>query len=56
LKPEALEEKKQTTRMLKAECPDPDCGCTFRITQKWVDEAGGTLICPVPGCEGEIVF
>jgi hypothetical protein len=38
--------KKQTTRMLKAECSD--CGYTVRLTQKWVDEAGNPH-CPHHG-------
>lgn len=29
---------KQTTRMLKVECPE--CGCVVRMTRKWLDEAG----------------
>ena len=32
------EGKKQTTRMLKAECGN--CGYTVRITRKWVDHVG----------------
>lgn len=38
--------KKQTTRMLKAACPE--CGYTVRLSQKWVD--AGYPICP---CNGE---
>ena len=39
--------KKQTTRMLKVECPD--CGCIVRMTRKWLDECGPpTCAC---GCE-----
>jgi len=34
--------KKQTTRMIKAECPS--CGYTARISQKWVDV--GLPTCP----------
>lgn len=34
--------KKQTTRLLKIQCPI--CGCTARITQKWADV--GNLSCP----------
>jgi hypothetical protein len=33
-----FEEKKQTTRMLKVECPD--CGYTARVTRKWLKQAG----------------
>lgn len=36
------EGKKQTTRLLKIQCPI--CGCTARITQKWADV--GRLSCP----------
>jgi hypothetical protein len=35
--------KKQSTRLLKAECAD--CGYCVRITRKWVEQAG-TPICP----------
>lgn len=35
--------KKQTTRMLKVECPDD--GYTVRTTRKWLDELG-TPTCP----------
>lgn len=38
---------KQTTRMLKAECPD--CGYLVRTTQKWIDVA--TPRCPVDEIE-----
>jgi hypothetical protein len=34
--------KKQSTRMLKAECPE--CGYTVRLTKKWL--AVGAPICP----------
>jgi hypothetical protein len=30
--------KKQTTRMLKVECPA--CGCIVRMTAKWIEDAG----------------
>ena len=36
--------KKQTTRMLKVECPA--CGCIARMTAKWLDEVGP----PTCGC------
>lgn len=36
--------KKQSTRMLKVECPA--CGCVARMAQKWLDQAGA----PVCGC------
>jgi len=38
--------KKQTTRLLKAECPL--CGYTVRVTKKWVDEVGAPH-CPAHG-------
>lgn len=43
--------KKQSTRLLKAECET--CGLTFRITAKWVNalsERGEDMECPDPGC------
>jgi hypothetical protein len=39
--------KKQTTRLLKCVCQDTECGCTWRMTQSWVDRAGIELRCPV---------
>lgn len=39
----ADEPKKQTTRMLKVECPD--CGYTVRTTQKWIDFGLPTCVC-----------
>jgi len=39
---------KQTTRMLKVECPQ--CGFTFRTTLKWIDSCGADLRCPDAGC------
>lgn len=41
--------KKQTTRMLKVECPG--CGCVVRMTRKWLDEAGT----PTCGCGTRMV-
>lgn len=38
--------KKQTTRMLKAECPE--CGYTVRLSRKWLDEVGPPH-CPAHG-------
>ena len=35
--------KKQTTRLLKAECPD--CGYTIRVTAKWVEVGLPTCVC-----------
>lgn len=40
----AAKKKKQTTRMIKCECPQ--CGFVFRTTQKWVDARAGLLYCP----------
>jgi hypothetical protein len=42
------EKPKQSTRLIKAECPDR--GCVIRITQKWIDAAeehDGLLHCPI---------
>ena len=50
--------KKQTTRMLKAECDT--CGFTFRATRTWlcevVDEAVRVRVmyCPLPDCGGSM--
>lgn len=41
-------ERKQGTRLLKAECAV--CGYTVRITRKWLDLAGAPL-CPVADCD-----
>ena len=38
--------KKQTTRLLKAECEE--CGYTVRVSKKWLDDAGAP-ICPTRG-------
>jgi hypothetical protein len=52
--------KKQTTRLLKAECEK--CGYTVRVTAKWLNEAGapycghikhGRMVCEMPDDEGE---
>jgi hypothetical protein len=37
-----LKTKKQSTRMVKCECPD--CGYIVRTTRKWLEE--GAPICP----------
>jgi hypothetical protein len=34
-------DKKQTTRLIKAECGE--CGCNVRITRKWLEEVGAPL-------------
>lgn len=43
--------KKQTTRMLKCECPA--CGFTFRTSAKWM-EGKEYLTCPDPDCQETI--
>ena len=49
--------RKQTTRMLKAECHAVGCGYTIRLASKWAqvglpvcpaDTAHGTLVCDMP--------
>ncbi len=39
--------RKQTTRMLRAECPDAGCGYAFRIARSWADQ--GLPDCPLCG-------
>lgn len=39
--------KKQTTRLLKAICPE--CGYTVRVTKKWADQ--GLPLCPIDGAD-----
>ena len=46
------ERKKQTTRLIKAECKD--CGHTVRTTRKWV-EGIGTPVCPCNMASMELV-
>jgi hypothetical protein len=43
--------KKQSTRMVKCECPE--CGYIARTSQKWIDEQGAPL-CPCTGKSMEI--
>lgn len=38
-----LDKKSQTTRLIKATCPD--CGYNVRVTRKWLEEVGAPL-CP----------
>lgn len=38
--PVADRAKKQTTRMLKAECRAPGCGYTVRVAARWIRECG----------------
>lgn len=42
--------KKQTTRLLKAQCED--CGFTFRATAKWLNAK--ELVCPDADCGGPV--
>lgn len=44
---EALK-KKQTTRMLKAECLAPGCGYTARVAARWISDCGPPH-CPLHG-------
>ena len=40
--------KKQSTRMIKVECIDDDCGMVFRTSSKWVLENGSDQFeCPI---------
>ena len=41
---------KQTTRMVKVECMDSECGMIFRTSDKWID--AGVLACPLCGGGG----
>jgi hypothetical protein len=41
LNPNMRPVKKQTTRLIKAECGS--CGCNVRITRKWLEEIGAPL-------------
>lgn len=52
--------KKQSTRLLKAECAE--CGYVVRVTAKWVNEVGaprcgvkahGVMVCDMPDEDGE---
>ena len=43
LNPELSGRKKQTTRLVKVQCPD--CGYAARVTRRWLDEVGAP-ICP----------
>jgi hypothetical protein len=49
LNPSDRPTKKQTTRLIKVECP---CGCSVRITRKWLDEVGA----PTCGCGTQMTF
>lgn len=37
--------KVQSTRMIKAVCPDPACGYQVRTTRKWLDMGVPTCFC-----------
>jgi hypothetical protein len=38
------------SRSIKVLCDDADCGCTFRLTQKWIDLCPlASPYCPVCG-------
>ena len=39
---------KQGTRMLKVQCPDPECGYTVRTTRKWLEVGIPTCPCGTP--------
>lgn len=39
-------QKKQSTRMLKVECTDSDCGFTFRASQTQIEKLTVAAICP----------
>ena len=40
--------KKQSTRLIKCECSDEQCGFNVRITRKWLDQVGAPE-CPIHG-------
>lgn len=42
--------KKQTTRLVKCDCPG--CGYTLRTTMKWLLSSGAPK-CPTPGCKDQ---
>src|SRR5262249_36715988 len=44
------DERKQSTRLLKVQCPAEDCGYTVRVTAKWLEV--GFPMCP---CGAEMV-
>jgi predicted RNA-binding Zn-ribbon protein involved in translation (DUF1610 family) len=46
--------KKQTTRMLKIKCLEPECGMVFRTSSKWIERNGGNVFqCPICGSAAE---
>lgn len=45
--------KKQSTRMIKAQCIDSDCGMIFRASAKWL-EVNGSFDCPICHSDCEI--
>ena len=38
-------DKKQSTRLLKVQCPDEECGYTVRVTAKWLEVGFPTCPC-----------
>jgi hypothetical protein len=40
------------SRLLKCECPS--CGCIIRLTRKWVNEADGSITCPIGHCQDDM--
>ncbi len=39
------DDRKQSTRLLKVQCPDEDCGYTVRVTAKWLEVGFPTCPC-----------
>lgn len=48
LDPQQSPVKKQSTRMIKMECKNPECGYVARTTRKWLDQVG-IAHCPKHG-------
>jgi hypothetical protein len=46
INPGSKSKLKQSTRMIKLECPD--CGYTVRTTRKWIDQGMPTCPCETP--------
>ena len=45
--------KKQSTRMIKVECTDEDCGCVLRMSRKWIETLPSLPICGC-GCDMKV--
>lgn len=45
INPSAASKDKQTTRMIKVQCPHDDCGYLVRTTQKWIEVGNPTCPC-----------